>query len=117
MRPDGKAEAAGRFDKIEDWGNFAPPRPLTSASLRDDGFWFELGDTAVFGADGEVLVEAGGVIESERRLTVPGAGDGVQVVVAGVPNDEALPVLKGLLGLRTEGAGDDEKKFLMSERV
>lgn len=121
-RPDGNAAAAGRFDEEAGgcWGDFAPPRlPLTSASLRDE-FSIELGDTTAVTATveegGEELVEVA-FAASGRRLTVPGGGDGVAADVEGVPKNEALPELKGLLGLRAEGAGEDEKKLLMSERV
>lgn len=113
-RPDGNAADAGRFDEeAGGWGYFAPALPLVSASLRG-----ELGDTTAFTAPTEVEESVGvGFAVSRRRLTVPGAGDGVADVVAGVPKKEALPVLKGLLGLRADGAGEDEKKLLMSERV
>lgn len=122
-RPDGNAAAAGRFGEQAGgcWGDFAPPLllPLTSASLRDE-FSIELDDTTAATAtaeDGEEELVVVAFSASGRRLTVPGAGDGVAAVVAGVSKNEALPELKGLLGLRVEGAGEDEKKLLMSERV
>ena len=117
-RPDGNAADAGRFDEgAEGWGEFAPALPLVSASLRGE-FLSELGDTTAVTAAGEVEESVGvGFAVSRRRLPVPGPGDGVADVVEGVPKKEALPVLKGLLGLRADGTGEDEKKLLISERV